>query len=89
MLKPVVSEVRYMHWATPVHSSQLAFTRSRQLGGEEVVVSFGGLLVVASGVDNKLLELLISAGSGELLLDGSCSLGSPDTEASALMDGID
>ena len=50
MLKPVVSEVRYSHSSTPVHSSQLAFTRSLQLGGVGVVVSFDGLLGVVSAV---------------------------------------
>jgi len=50
MLKPVVSEVRYSHSSTPVHSSQLALTRSLQLGGVGVVVSFDGLLGVVSAV---------------------------------------
>jgi len=73
-----------MHSATAVHSSQLAFTRSLQLGGGGVVVSSGMLLVVASvvvalsaggdtvvsaaGVDSKLLELPFSAGVLLLLL---------------------
>ena len=93
-----------MHSATAVHSSQLAFTRSLQLGGGGgVVVSSGMLLVVASGVvalsaggdtvvsaagvDSKLLELPFSAGVLLLLLllVESWSLGSPETEAKALM----
>ena len=92
-----------MHSATAVHSSQLAFTRSLQLGGGGVVVSSGMLLVVASvvvalsagdtvvsaaGVDSKLLELPLSAGVLLLLLllVESWSLGSPDTDAKALME---
>ena len=77
MLKPVVSEVRYSHSSTPVHSSQLALTRSLQLGGVGVVVSFDGLLGVVSavvalssagdnvvgstGVDCKLMPFLSSS----------------------------
>ena len=71
-----------MHSATSVHSSQLAFTSSLQLRGGRVVISLGGLLVVASvvvvlsagdtvvsaGVDSKLLELSFSAGVLLLLL---------------------
>jgi len=73
-----------MHSATAVHSSQLAFTRSLQLGGGGgVVVSSGMLLVVASvvvalsagdtvvsaaGVDSKLADLPFSAGVLLLLL---------------------
>jgi len=67
-----------------VHSSQLAFTSSLQLGGRIVVMSLGGLLVVTSVVvalsaggivvsaadeDRKLLELSFSA--GVLLLLGN------------------
>jgi len=73
-----------MHSATAVHSSQLAFTRSLQLGGGGgVVVSSGMLLVVAyvvvalsagdtvvsaAGVDSKLPDLPFSAGVLLLLL---------------------